>query len=274
MNIKHKFHENLAFIVKNWIRWDFKGMVSVFIKIPVSITVPILTAMIPEKIINATETGTDIYAFIIGLSLISTLVLFLKWFKRALEAREEEFQAIISRNYAIELLEKLMKIEYKALERYEGRALLQRCRNFAFEGAQSDGAWAAVRLAGLISSLLGICTYSVLFGKVSIVLLFFILLSCVVEYAINLKIIKYGDHTASEMVNGEMKSYYFYRTATDPEIGKDIRLCGAAQWLMKHLDRAAEKYLDIMHWYTIKVMRLNWIQIICTIMTLLFSSGT
>ncbi len=263
--MKHKFHENLRYIIRNWIRWDWKGCIVVFAKIPVLLAVPILGALIPKTIINAAETGTKIHDCIGLVALISVAALTVKWLKRAVEAREKEFQAIVSMNYAVELLEKLMHVDYRKLESYQGRALFQRCKNFAFGGAQSDGAWAAVRLSGLLSSLVGIITYSVLFVQVDVRLILIILVTSLFEFMTYAKTIEYGDYTAGEMVKGEMSLYYFYRTATDPEAGKEVRLSKTAKWLKSHLSRAAGKYLDVMHWYTKRVTRLGGLQMLLTI---------
>lgn len=263
--MKNSILENYTYIIKNWLRWDWKGCVVVFAKIPVLLAVPILGALIPKMIINAAESRTKIHDCIAMITLVSVAALLAKWMKRAIEAREKEFQAIVSMNYAVELLEKLMRVDYRKLESYQGRALFQRCKNFAFGGAQSDGAWAAVRLSGLISSLVGIVTYSVLFGQVDGLLILIILVTSLFEFFTYAKTIEYGDYTAGEMVKGEMSLYYFYRTATDPGAGKEIRLSQAAKWLRGHVSRAAEKYLKVLQWYTKRVTRLGGVQMLCTI---------
>jgi len=263
--MKHNILQNYKYIIQNWLRWDWKGCVVVFAKIPVLLAVPILGALIPKIIINAAETGSKIEECIGLITLISVAALMAKWLKRAVEAREVEFQAIVSMNYAVELLEKLMNVDYRWLESYQGRALFQRCKNFAFGGPQSDGAWAAVRLSGLISSLVGIATYSVLFVQVDVMLIVIILVTSLFEFLTYAKTIEYGDYTAGEMVKGEMSMYYFYRTATDPEAGKEVRLSRAAEWLKAHIRRAAEKYLQVMHWYTMRVTRLGGLQMLLTI---------
>jgi len=99
--MKHNILQNYKYIIQNWLRWDWKGCVVVFAKIPVLLAVPILGALIPKIIINAAETGSKIEECIGLITLISVAALMAKWLKRAVEAREVEYQAIVSMNYAV-----------------------------------------------------------------------------------------------------------------------------------------------------------------------------
>ncbi|XCP84710.1 ABC transporter ATP-binding protein [Roseburia hominis] len=256
----------MRYITRNWIRWDMWGTLLVFLRIPVTVALPVVTALVPKTMVDSIQSGTDVRAFVQILAVLSLGVLALALFDKVLEAHLQAFQAGISMHYAVEMMEKLLHLQYETLESYEGRTLYQRCKKFAFEGANADGAWAAVRLVGLLTSVVGIVTYSALFSRVSPWLLVIIFASCVLEYYSYYKAIQYGNRTENEMAKGEMQFFYFYRLATDPEAGKDIRLGGAAGWLLRHLEGAVREYLEIMHWYTKKVSKLTVLQMLCTIL--------
>lgn len=265
MNKKNDNKGNMRFLISRWLRWDKTGTVCVFLRIPVAVILPILTAFLPRLLVSAIEFQWDFLYFVKALLILSSVILILTMMSRFLEARLKEFQAGISMHYAVEMMHKLIHMDYERLESYEGRAQFQRCKKFAFEGEQADGAWSAVRLTGLLTSLLGIVSYSALFGRISIWLLAVILGSCFVELFISSRIIQFGDQTENQMVRGEMEFFYLYRIATQKEIEKDIRLSRAGSWLMKHLKQAENKYMDVMHAYTVQSTRLLGIQVLCTI---------
>ena len=256
MNKKNDNKGNMRFLISRWLRWDKTGTVCVFLRIPVAVILPILTAFLPRLLVSAIEFQWDFLYFVKALLILSSVILILTMMSRFLEARLKEFQAGISMHYAVEMMHKLIHMDYERLESYEGRAQFQRCKKFAFEGEQADGAWSAVRLTGLLTSLLGIVSYSALFGRISIWLLAVILGSCFVELFISSRIIQFGDQTENQMVRGEMEFFYLYRIATQKEIEKDIRLSRAGSWLMKHLKQAENKYMDVMHAYTVQSTRL------------------
>lgn len=261
----HSNFDNLLFVIKNWFRWDTRGALYAFLRVPVAIVLPIMTALIPKQIVDMITAQESIASFawaLIGLSLIVAALTFLQ---KALEDEMEAFQVVISTHYAVDMMNKLLHMDYANLESYEGRAKFERCKNFAFEGMWSDGAWAMVRLTGLITGILGIATYGALFSGVSLWLLVIIAVFGLIEFWTYAKSLDYGEKVTDEMVPGEMKFYYFYRIATAPAVGKDIRLSGAADWLLYHMAKAAAAYMKIMRWYTVKVTKLNGVQALCTI---------
>lgn len=264
--MKHSSLNHFWYLVKNWFRWDTLGTLLVFAEIPVAVLLPIVTAMLPRWMVNVLSEGIATEAFAVQLGGWLALIFLLSALKKFLNAREESFQAGISMHYAAEMMDKLLRMRYQDLESYEGRAKYQRCRNFAFEGTQADGAWAVVRLTGLMTSIVGIAAYAALFSSVSGWLLAAIFLTCGVEYLVSSRLIAYGDQTEKDMVRGEMQFSYFYRLAIRPQSGQDIRLSGAAPWLLRYLDRAAREYMSVLHRYTQKAVQLSGIQVFCTIL--------
>lgn len=257
--------QNIRYLMHNWWRWDRRGTVLAFLRIPVAILIPTITALIPKMMVDMITAQAPLRQFVLTLAGLSLLAALFSWLEPALDEKLEAFQLNISMHYAVELFDKLLCMDYENLESYEGRSKFERCRKFAFDGPQADGAWAAVRLTGLCTGVLGIATYLTLVSFVSPWLMLLILAMCAVEFVTYQAAGSIAVKTEDQMVRGEMRFYYFYRLATDPGAGKDIRLCGAADWLLWHLARAAAAYQRIMRWFTRQTTMLTAVQALCAL---------
>ncbi len=255
--------DNLIFIAKNWIRWDKKGTVVAFLKIPVAILIPIAAAFFNKAFVELIADKACAETFVAVLGAIFLLTAVLNWLLHLITEKTEVFQLNISIHYAIEAFEKLLKMDYELLESYDGRAKFDRCRRFALEGSNSDGAWAVVRLIGLAQSLFGILTYASILSVIHPILVLVILVTCALESATYHFINKIAAETEDKMVDSEMKFSYFFRVAADSAKGKDIRLTGAAGWLKRTLNKSISAYMNIMHAFTSKTTKLTALQALC-----------
>lgn len=255
--------ENLKYIVKNWMRWDRKGTITAFLKIPIAILIPIVTAWLSKALIELISSQARIRMFAVVLGGLCLSWAILKWLSHIIEEKTDAFQQTISIHYAAESFEKLLTMDYELLESYEGRMKFERCREFALNGSQSDGAWAVVRLIGLCESLFGIMTYITLLSVVHPALVGIILVTCLLEYLTYSAANKIAVKTEDEMVHDEMHFSYFFRLAADAAAGKDVRLTGAAGWLERTLNKSIATYLKIMRWYTNETTKLTVWQALC-----------
>lgn len=262
-NNANSIRENLGYIINNCVRWDKKGTFTAFLKIPIAILIPIVAALINKTFIELIANKSDIMNFVWILGALSLLMATLNWLSHMIEEKTYAFQQNISIHYAVEAFEKLLTLDYEILESYEGRMKFERCRQFALDGNQSDGAWAAVRLIGLTESLFGILTYITLFSIVNPALIIIILLTCSLEAITYHAANKIAMKTENEMVHSEMYFSYFFRLATDTAAGKDIRLNSAAGWLENTLNKSIYAYTRIMRWYTNETTKLTFWQALC-----------
>ena len=209
-NNTNSVYENMKYIICNWLKWDNKGTIIAFMKIPIEILIPIIISFMNKALIELILNKANIIIFIWVLGAVSLLLGVLNCISHMISENISAFQQNISIHYAVEAFEKLLTMDYELLESYEGRMKFERCRQFAFDGNQSDGAWAAVRLIGLIESILGIFTYTILFSYVSPILILFILVTCLLESFTYHAANKIAIKTENEMVHDEMYFSYFF----------------------------------------------------------------
>ena len=272
-NNTNSVYENIKYIICNWLKWDNKGTIIAFMKIPIEILIPIIISFMNKALIELILNKANIIIFIWVLGAVSLLLGVLNCISHMISENISAFQQNISIHYAVEAFEKLLTMDYELLESYEGRMKFERCRQFAFDGNQSDGAWAAVRLIGLIESILGIFTYTILFSYVSPILILFILVTCLLESFTYHAANKIAIKTENEMVHDEMYFSYFFRLATDFVAEKDIRLNSAAGWLEHTLNKSIAVYTKVMRWYTNETTKLTVLQALCSMIrdTAIFS---
>ena len=266
--MKHPFDttlQNLRYIAQNWLRWDKKGTALVFLRVPVLVLVPTVTALIPKLIVDAVTAQIPLRQFMWLLLGMALAAAFLSWLDPFMEEKLDAFQQHIGMRYAVQAFEKLLYLDYASLESYEGRQKLERCKKFAFEGKYADGAWAAVRLTGLCTGLLGIFAYTLLLSLVHPLLIVIILAACALEFLCYRAINRLARVTEEQMVRDEMGFAYFFRVAADPAFGKEARLTGAADWLLWHLARHTASYEKIMRWFTRGTTRISAWQTLCAL---------
>ena len=111
--------DNLIFIAKNWIRWDKKGTVVAFLKIPVAILIPIAAAFFNKAFVELIADKACAETFVAVLGAIFLLTAVLNWLLHLITEKTEVFQLNISIHYAIEAFEKLLKMDYELLESYD-----------------------------------------------------------------------------------------------------------------------------------------------------------
>lgn len=260
-----KTKNNIIYIAKNWYKWDRRGTIFAFLRIPVAIVIPTLIAIIPKVIIETIERGISLEQFIFTISIFFSLAILLSWIQPMLEEKLNAFQKNISMHYAVEAFHKLLDMNYSVLESYDGRYKYERCKKFAFSGNTSDGAWAIVRVTGLLTALFGITTYLAIISIVDFKLVLLILLTCSFEYLFNKAITKVATHTENIMAKQELKFSYFFRIASDSNIAKDTRIFDAKDWLCQHLSKAVIAYTNILHWDTQKTTKLTLSQSVCAL---------
>ena len=240
-----------------------KRAVLALFSIPIAIVIPVITALTSKQFVEMLSVGTEHLRFAGTMAMMCGMLFLFSGCKHAMKEHLEAFQQSISIHYASEAFEKLLSLDYEILESYDGRAKFERCREFAMRGSQSDGAWAIVRMLGLIESIFGIFTYLAILAWAHPLLVGVILLTCLLEFFVYQAAVKIARQTEEEMVHSELRFSYFFRLATDIAAGKDIRLNGAAKWLCEHLNRSVVAYTRIMRWYTNETTKLTMWQVLC-----------
>ena len=249
---KYSFFSNLFFLIKNWFKKDTFGAIVVFVSAIISVIIPMVDAFITRTVANSIIESAEISFFIRELSVLFCIYIVLKFINVWAEERTWFFQNKVSMLYGVDLMDAVMDKELANFESTKGRSLFERAKSFAFDGDQADGAWSAIRFSKLLTSFVGFLTYTIIFSKVSFVLIAIVILTSFIAYFLQYKLTEFGNVTADEMSLEEMRLYYLYRIAGESRAQREVRILNAFGMVYSYLAKFSNAYYSILRKYTKK----------------------
>ena len=246
---KYSFFSNLFFLIKNWFKKDTFGAIVVFVSAIISVIIPMVDAFITRTVANSIIESAEISFFIRELSVLFCVYIVLKFINVWAEERTWFFQNKVSMLYGVDLMDAVMDKELADFESTKGRSLFERAKSFAFDGDQADGAWSAIRFSKLLTSFVGFFTYTIIFSKVSFVLIAIVILTSCIAYFLQYKLMELGNVTVDEMSLEEMRLYYLYRIAGESRAQREVRILNAFGMVYSYLAKFSNAYYSIIRRY-------------------------
>lgn len=247
MNEKeYNFLQNLTFLIKNWFKKDTFGAIVVFVSAIISVIIPMVDAFITRTVANSIIESAEISFFIRELAVLFCVYIVLKFINVWAEERTWFFQNKVSMLYGVNLMDAVMDKELADFESTKGRSLFERAKSFAFDGDQADGAWSAIRFSKLLTSFVGFFTYTIIFSKVSFVLIAIVILTSFIAYFLQYKLMEFGNVTVDEMSLEEMRLYYLYRIAGESRAQREVRILNAFGMVYLYLAKFSNAYYSIL----------------------------
>lgn len=243
---KYSFFSNLFFLIKNWFKKDTFGAIVVFVSAIISVIIPMVDAFITRTVANSIIESAEISFFIRELSVLFCVYIVLKFINVWAEERTWFFQNKVSMLYGVDLMDAVMDKELADFESTKGRSLFERAKSFAFDGDQADGAWSAIRFSKLLTSFVGFFTYTIIFSKVSFVLIAIVILTSFIAYFLQYKLMEFGNVTVDEMSLEEMRLYYLYRIAGESRAQREVRILNAFGMVYSYLAKFSNAYYSIL----------------------------
>lgn len=246
---KYSFFTNLFFLIKNWFKKDTFGAIVVFVSAIISVIIPMVDAFITRTVANSIIESAEISFFIRELAVLFCVYIVLKFINVWAEERTWFFQNKVSMLYGVDLMDAVMDKELADFESTKGRSLFERAKSFAFDGDQADGAWSAIRFSKLLTSFVGFFTYTIIFSKVSFVLIAIVILTSFIAYFLQYKLMEFGNVTVDEMSLEEMRLYYLYRIAGESRAQREVRILNAFGMVYSYLAKFSNAYYSIIRRY-------------------------
>lgn len=246
---KYSFFSNLFFLIKNWFKKDTFGAIVVFVSAIISVIIPMVDAFITRTVANSIIESAEISFFIRELAVLFCVYIILKFINVWAEERTWFFQNKVSMLYGVDLMDAVMDKELADFESTKGRSLFERAKSFAFDGDQADGAWSAIRFSKLLTSFVGFFTYTIIFSKVSFVLIAIVILTSFIAYFLQYKLMEFGNVTVDEMSLEEMRLYYLYRIAGESRAQREVRILNAFGMVYSYLAKFSNAYYSIIRRY-------------------------
>jgi ABC-type multidrug transport system fused ATPase/permease subunit len=256
--LKNGMLANTRYMLRNWFDWSKKSMLLCIIRIPVCIAVPAITALVPKVMIDALDAKMDPMRLIGTIGLMCALVASVSWLDPFLEAKTTAAAKAIQANYRILAFRKLLRTDYVNLESYEGRRKFEHGCAFASMGEGGNDAWVfCYSSVSLLTNFFGIFAYLVLLSKLNPLLILLIFATCVLQYLLTDWLAKREVEQSEKASHIQMRFRYFYRAATDPKCGKDIRLYGAQDWFLHLIAQAMAVHTKLLRKLMHQTMRVS-----------------
>ncbi|MDR2524757.1 MAG: ABC transporter ATP-binding protein/permease [Oscillospiraceae bacterium] len=273
-NVKRvKIMPNLSYMIKNWYRWDKKGIAVCLIRIPALIALPAITAFIPKIMIDYIQTQVEINRFVITVAFLSIVVALLSWIDPYLLEIAHSVGQNIRMRYRILAFDKILNMDYANLESYEGRLKFERGKEFAFGGRNSGSENFLYTLLDFFTAVLGVFAYIALLSQIDFILLLIIIMTCGIETCISQAINQLEHKHRDEEVGGWYKLAYLFQVATNPKSGKDIRMYNAKDWFIQLMLQITSRHQKMIQLLTKKTVHLSAFQALCSLVRELSAYG-
>lgn len=252
MTIRKDTLSNTRYMFRNWYVWSKKSLLLSVLRVPVSIVVPAITAYIPKVLIDALERNMEPTKLIATVGAFCALVATISWLDPFLEEKATAAAKAIQANYRILAFQKILRTDYVNLESYEGRRKFEYGRSFASMGGEGSDAWKfCYASVALLTNFFGIFAYLALLAELNPLLILTIFATCILQYLLTNWMSKRELQQEEDTSHVQMRIRYFYRAATNPKYGKDIRIYGVQDWFMNLIAQALAMHTKLLR----KLMR-------------------
>jgi ATP-binding cassette subfamily B protein len=233
LNVKeYSIIQNFIFCIKNTVKCYPILLLWCLFAVLINTALPILTTFLPKVIIEEITYGASVerlvytvLAFMLNIALLSGIKLFFE--------KYISFQKFRMNTYYIrEVANKGMTTDYCNQEKEHFRKLQSESFN-SCNGHYSPLAQIYDVSIALLSSSLGFLVYFGILAKLNIFVVLFLILTTLISYFLNKRIIKWASDNNKEKIGYGQKTNYINSVSSDLKSAKDIRLYNMAVWLEK-----------------------------------------
>lgn len=240
---------NLKYMLKKWMSWDKKSVLYFIIRIPAMVLQPIITAYIPKAMIDCIEKGVSIERLILVVALLSLLLTFTIWMDPFMKELIRGGARIVRMRYAVMAFRKNLSTDYVSIESLEGRELHKRAEAF-YNARFSSGADFIEECNNFLVCIIGVIASTILIYKINILMILFILLTCVGEFIILKVLNKKQKITLDDSSKLSSKLDYFYKLSKSSDVSKDIKIYGFQDYFIYMVAKITADIEKIISKYT------------------------
>lgn len=228
-NKEYKSFENMFYLIKGIWKKDKWLFFIIAIQIPATVIIPLLGIYLPKVIIDSVMNSEDItnilfkvLPIILGI-VLSTFIISAS--KQILDGRGSMYRL----GYINDIGIKSIDTDFENIDGPEGQTKIQR----AIIAIQSDHspAQAIVHLSvAFFSNIIGFILYAGIISTLHPLIVFFILVSSIVNYFVGSYVNKYEHKNKDNLTPIEKKLRYITQKTGDFKSAKDMRLYNMTDW--------------------------------------------
>lgn len=182
-----KFSEgNFCFLIKNWWKWDKKNLMLCAIRVFVIVVLPLIFALVPKILIDLIQSGASEIQLIVNVAVLTGLMAVFSWIEPVLSGSTYMAHDIFNLQYNVLAFRHILYMNYAELESYGSRKANDRAKAFCGmgAGAKCTAGDFCQQLVGLLSSAVGVISYTAILTTIKPILIVIIIVSAIVEFII------------------------------------------------------------------------------------------
>jgi len=228
-NKKYNAFENMFYLIKGIWKKDKWLFFIIVIQIPATVIIPLLSIYLPKVIIDSVINKTDISNFlfkvfpiIIGI-VVSTFIITAS--KQILEGSGSMYRV----GYINDIGMKSIDTDFENVDGPKGQTKIMKA--IMAVNDDSSPAQAIVNLSiEFFSNIIGFILYAGIISTLHPLIVFFILISSIVNYLVGVYVNKYEHKNKDNLTPIEKKLRYITQKTGDFKSAKDMRLYNMTDW--------------------------------------------
>lgn len=230
--MKNNSLNNIFILLKDWKSIDSIGLFLSIFKILLIIIKPILVALVPKIILDCIENDFTINTLLLRILVLSIFMVITNWLDPIISERINVTVYKAQNYYKIKIMDILLFMDYKNLESSTVSNYLQHIDTFLSYGRFNSLESFYSTLIQFLASTFGIISYIILFSKIHLNLIIFIILSVIIDLLL-LKWLK-DKNLLMKNDTDDIWSYFNYLSdkSNDISVGKELRLYNFANWFI------------------------------------------
>lgn len=255
-----KNNSNIIYMIKEWVGVSKANFAVAIIRIPVELLLPMIMVLIPKILIDAITKGVSDSTMLLTVGLLTSALVLLSVVQPYFQGKLNKGCFVYGLHFSMLGLKKMLGMNYEKLESFDGRRKYERAKAFCDMDKNSD-IWAGMfvwSFSQCLSTVCGIFTYAVLFAVLQPYIVIILLFSGIVEFLVVRRINTAITVSRDERAGIQTKLEYFYRVATEPKSGKDIRLYGLSDWFCMTLAKLTALMMTVYNKLFKKTIKLTF----------------
>lgn len=242
-------------IIKSWFREDSSSLYLSFCKIPIKILSKIFLALTPTIIISSIENRSNLTSVLLKIFIVCLILTLLLLFDPIIDEKINFASTKLKYFYK----KKLFKEAVNRIDNEPANTSINRILNFVDMNYKYCVQNFPNKMINLLSNLVGLLSYIVLFRKLNSVLVIILVLTSFIDFYVLLNF--HDILTRNENKISPIKSQlnYLYFLSKDFSAGKELRLYNFRDWFMNIHNTKLNSYKTLLHDQNNKAYKLFFI---------------
>lgn len=241
---KYSISQNILYLLRKLQFYEGKiYYLLVFLRIVVSVCLPLLTVALPGVVARLYLSGRKLWQSIFIMACYILAVLLLRVLLTFLNQKIKGILFLFRIDMGDELLEDILDMEYTEFESSKGRDRLGRAERAFYEGNDVGVEAMLDQNMILLTNLFGIAVYSIISANLNPWILALLILAAVLNGIMNQYNRKWLDSHKDEWVPVDKKINYLNGQIINAENGKDMRIYGMEEWFREAYRELKEERL-------------------------------